>query len=140
MRTRLLACTVLAAVGMASCGDDDPPTCHFADPSDGGGCPLLFDMTLAMPGDPIDGDSWGTFAQGFLRDYCTCCHSTVKTGTDRNGAPLGYDWDDEATVRMHLEDIRGAAAGFNFMPPPNAPQPPCEDRMRIARWVDAAAP
>ena len=100
------------------------------------GCPS-YTAPLAKPGDPIDGDTWATFAQGFFAGYCTSCHST--TATNRNGAPAGYDWDDEASVRAHLAMIRDAVGVGNYMPP-LAPLPACDARARLVRWIDADAP
>jgi hypothetical protein len=100
------------------------------------GCPPQT-APLAKPGDPIDGDTWATFAQGFFASYCTTCHSS--TATNRQGAPAGYNWDDETSVRAHLAMIRDAVGVGNYMPP-IAPTPSCEMRARIVRWIDADAP
>lgn len=102
------------------------------------GCPSLVDQQ-ATPGDPIDGDTWDTYAQGFFAMWCTRCHATANAGDARNGAPDGYNWDDPASVRTHLSEIRKAVGVVNFMPF-NPPDPSCADRQRIVRWIDAAAP
>ena len=95
------------------------------------------DDPVAKPGDNIGGDTYTTYARGFFTMWCTRCHST--TATDRMGAPIGYDWDDETAVRAHLAEIRTAVGVQNFMPftPPN---PSCDERKRLVRWIDAAAP
>lgn len=100
------------------------------------GCPQLM-TPLAQPGDPIGGDSWNSFAKGSFAMWCTRCHST--TAADRQGAPVGYDWDNLAAVRNYLPLIRTAVGVSNFMPP-TAPLPSCSDRSRLVRWIDAAAP
>lgn len=100
------------------------------------GCPP-HPTPLAQPGDPIGGDTWATFAQGFFASYCTTCHAT--TAVNRNGAPVGYDWDDEASVRAHLAMIRDAVGVGNYMPPV-APAPSCDERARLVRWIDGGAP
>ncbi|MGZ3429218.1 MAG: hypothetical protein ACXVCV_21350, partial [Polyangia bacterium] len=94
---------------------------------------------VTTPDGGADGDTWASYAQGFFATYCTRCHATTVTGAARNGAPAGYDWDDEATVRAHLADIRMAVGVFNVMPfaPPD---PSCAERRRIVRWIDADAP
>lgn len=129
-----LAILVAAALA-ASCGDDAaaPPDARIVN-----GCPAL-EEPQASPGDPIDGDTWDTFAMDFFATWCTRCHSTTLDGPDRNGAPLGYNWDDEASVRDHLDEIRAAVGVANFMPF-TPPDPSCADRQRIVRWIDADAP
>lgn len=100
------------------------------------GCPPLPDPQ-AQPGDPIGGDTWATFAQGFFASYCTSCHSS--TATNRNGAPVGYDWDVESSVQAHAGMIRDAVGVSIFMPPGN-PMPTCDERKRLVRWIDAGLP
>lgn len=137
MRTHLAI--LLTAALAAGCGDDaaapdsGPPDARIVN-----GCPAL-EEPQASPGDPIDGDTWVTFAMDFFATHCTRCHSSTRVGGDRNGAPVGFDWDIEATVRDHLDEIRNAVGVLNFMPflPPD---PTCAERQRIVRWIDAAAP
>lgn len=136
MRTRI---AILLAALAASCGDDGaapdagPPDARIVN-----GCPAL-EEPQAMPGDPIDGDTWATFAMDFFATWCTRCHSETLAGGDRNGAPVGYDWDVEATVRSFLPEIRNAVGVVNFMPF-TPPDPSCAERQRIVRWIDADAP
>lgn len=131
----LLVCA-LAGCGLAGCGDDASPAEDAGDPEI---CDELRDP-LAQPGDPIDGDTYQTFAQPFLASYCIRCHDSALTTFEmRGGAPAGYDWDQEDIVRTHLTEIRSAVGVTNFMPF-NAPFPSCEERARLVRWIDAAAP
>jgi uncharacterized membrane protein len=111
-------------------GRDGPPLIN--------GCPSL-STPQANPGDPIDGDTFASFAAPLLTTYCTRCHSTTLTGAARNGAPIGFDWNDEASVRLHLAEMRNAIGVVNFMPP-SAPLPSCDERQRLVRWIDADAP
>ena len=61
----------------AGCGDDTAgPRSDAGDGSDGGACPELVDP-VASPGDPIDGDTWDTYARETLATYCTRCHGTL---------------------------------------------------------------
>jgi uncharacterized membrane protein len=93
----------------------------------------------ATPDGGAGGDTWGSYASGFFTMYCTRCHATTLSGAARNGAPDGYNWDDEATVSAHLAEIRDAVGVENFMPF-NPPDPTCAERKRIVRWIDADAP
>jgi cytochrome c5 len=102
------------------------------------GCPPLT-TPLATPDGGAGGDTWSSYASGFFTMYCTRCHSSALSGAARNGAPDGYNWDDEAAVRARLVMIRDAVGVSNVMPP-SAPTPPCDQRRRIVRWIDADAP
>jgi len=137
--TRFVLATVL---GVAACGGDDGtsilPDATGMDVPLRNGCPQLLDP-LAMPGDPIDGDTFRSFARGFFREYCIRCHSTTRTGDERNGAPEGRNWDDESSVRAALELIRFWVGEINTMPI-GEPRPTCEERARMVRWIDAGAP
>lgn len=133
--------TVLLIVGLGAClgacGDDGPPL--EPDARIVKGCPVL-EEPQAAPGDPIDGDTWDTFAMGFFADNCTRCHSSTLVGSvDRQGAPDDYNWDVEATVRLHLPEIRNVVGVTMFMPflPPD---PTCDERQQLVRWIDADAP
>ena len=102
------------------------------------GCAALT-SPVAAPGDDIGGDTWATYAQGFFAQWCTRCHSSTLTGNARNGAPDGYNWDQQASVKSHGTMIR-AEVGANDEMPLNAPFPTCADRLRISKWLDAGQP
>lgn len=128
---------LLAAwVAAAGCNGGGPG------PGDAGlinGCPSL-EEPLASPGDPIDGDDWEGFAQGFFESYCTRCHhSSLPEGEARSFSPVGLDFDQPAIVRESAADIRNLVGVFNAMPP-DEPMPSCEERRRIVRWIDADTP
>jgi hypothetical protein len=132
-----LACVV------GGCGDNAMTTSDMA--VAGGdmtllanGCPPL-NAPLTTPDGGAGGDTWANYAQGFFAMYCTRCHASTLSGDARNGAPVGYDWDVEAAVRARLDFIRTAVGVGNFMPPTD-PKPSCDERRRIVRWIDAAAP
>lgn len=132
---RVLA--VVVAIGVLGCGDDGG-----SGDGDAGelinGCPP-HRTPLAQPGEPIDGDTYASFAMPLFQSFCVRCHATTVTGDDRNGAPVDYDWDDETSVRAHLAEIRNAIGVLNFMPL-TPPAPSCDQRRRMVRWIDAAAP
>ncbi len=137
MSARVLAAALFV---FAACGGDDAPATDAAPPDAeiNNGCEALR-APQAEPGDPIGGDTYVTYAMGFFAQHCTRCHDSTRIGTDRNGAPPGYNWDVEASVREHLADIRNAVGVFNFMPF-TPPDPTCAERQRIVRWIDADAP
>ena len=103
------------------------------------GCPV-FTAPVDRPDAAAGDDTWAGFAQGFFRMWCERCHATARvTPEDRMGAPTGYDWNDEASVRRELARIRSAVGVENYMPltPPN---PSCDERRRLIRWIDIGAP
>ena len=102
------------------------------------GCAALT-SPVASPGDDIGGDTWATYAQGFFASYCTRCHSSTLTGNARNGAPDGYNWDQQASVKTHGAMIR-MEVGANDEMPVSMPFPSCEERLRISKWLDAGQP
>lgn len=102
------------------------------------GCPTYPDP-VAVPADAPGQDTWDAFAQTFFVTYCTRCHSTENVGDERNFAPEGLNWNDEASVRANLSRIRNAIGVGNFMPP-SAPTPSCDERLRLVRWIDLGAP
>jgi hypothetical protein len=132
-RTLLLGAFVVAACGNGE-GGGDPPDARIIN-----GCPSLA-SPQASPGDPIGGDTYASFAMGFFEGFCTRCHASTLQGDDRNGAPVGYDWDVEATIRDHLPEIRNMVGVQNFMPLDPPPEPTCAERQRLVRWIDADAP
>lgn len=138
MKTAAAAAAVLALA--AACGDDGgaAPIDAPIDAELVNGCPTWREP-LAQPGDPIEGDTYETFAMPVFQAYCVRCHSSTRTGGDRNGAPIDYDWDEEETVRAHMAEMRNAIGVLNFMPPSD-PKPTCDERRRMVRWIDANNP
>jgi hypothetical protein len=145
MIVRLLGLFYVLLVG--ACTDDGPgPAGPRPDAGTSGdaavirnGCRVLRDP-VAQPGDEIDGDTFQTYAKGFFETYCVRCHSTTNTTPEeRNDAPEGRNWDDEASVRMYLEEIRLWVGQYNAMPLDD-PKPSCDERRRLVRWIDAEAP
>jgi mono/diheme cytochrome c family protein len=57
---------------------------------------------------PTDPPTYATFGQQFFSDYCTGCHSS--TAMSRHGAPGDQNYDTEAQIRAHADDIDSEAA------------------------------
>lgn len=135
--------TPFALAALAACTSSATPTDAGSDLADAAAlCPAL-SQPVAMPGDPIGGDTFQSFAKPFFATWCTRCHSQSLAPTDagdpRNGAPVGLDWDVEASVRLHLADIRHDVGVSHYMPF-NDPKPTCAERFELIRWIDAGAP
>lgn len=124
-RLLLLACL---ALGAGSCADDTDE-------------PVTPD-TSACAQSKLRYDGFG---EEFFGAYCTICHSSTLKGRDRNGAPVGYNWDQIESVREHSAEIDEVAAAGpaevnDFMPPGQYPAPTVEERLDLGEWLACGAP
>lgn len=154
----VFAPSVLAEGTLAACGGDGnrcaPYDGGFPDVDAGEAC--RFPCPVSSPAQGADGDTYTSFASGFFGTYCTRCHATSRTqncfipgATCRFGSPPDHNWDNPASIRSYLGKIRAVVAVGDqlTMPPdlpvtpnPSMPAPTCDERFRIARWIDAGAP
>ena len=84
--------------------------------------------------------TYADFGQTFFQSYCLECHSTTKTGTARQSAPVTIDFDTQALVRMHTSNIdRLAAFGPDAkntqMPVAGKPKPSNEERELLGEYI-----
>ena len=96
--------------------------------------------------------TWDNFGQKFMADYCTACHSSALSHSQRNGAPLYHDFDSLLGVLEVVDHIDeqtgyGPDAKNNFMPPDRCPstvgggldtncmKPTVEERTKLATWL-----
>ena len=71
----------------------------------------------------------GQLRAGLLRDLLHALPLVDTLGQRRNGAPDGYNWDDETSVNAHIAShIRDAVGVDNFMPFNPPPEPTCAER------------
>lgn len=73
--------------------------------------------------------TWDNFGQKFMTDYCTWCHASTLTHSERNGAPLFHDFDTligVLEVADHIDEYAGSgpAAHNSAMPTPQCPSVP----------------
>jgi hypothetical protein len=115
MRNVFFLCALLTACGKGETTIDERPC-----PS--GGTALTYE----------------NFGRTFLDQYCQVCHG--KAGTDRNGAPSGYDFRDVESVRSLKDRIFARAAADNTSMPPGPDDPPRDERERLAEWLACGAP
>lgn len=121
------------ALGVFGCSDGDPPPSTVkSGAATGATCP---------PNSTLTYDSW---ALEFFDNYCLRCHSKELGQGQRNGAPLGYNWDDIDSVREHITEIDLMAAAsssvVNTTMPLNPPDPPTSERRRLGEWLACGAP
>jgi len=80
--------------------------------------------------DPDPGTlTWDNFGMQFMADYCTSCHSSTLSHSQRNGAPLYHDYDSLLGVLEipdHIDQYAGSgpAATNTLMPPSRCPSVP----------------
>ena len=125
----LLALSLLAAlVGCGepaedAAGDDDDPV------------PLI-------EGRDCPDEAWVTyesFGSPFLSNWCTGCHSSGLEAPDRQGAPLGMDFDTLAGARAHAVRIYARAGDANATMPP-ASGPHADERELLGDWLACGMP
>lgn len=83
--------------------------------------------------------TWETFGEGYLRSWCTGCHHSQLEPADREGAPVGLDFDDHDIVLDTLARIAARATGeVPTMPPVGGAD--ARERARFERWLACEAP
>jgi uncharacterized membrane protein len=88
--------------------------------------------------------NWDTFGERFFADYCTRCHSSERTGAQRQGAPNDHNFDRVELVRAEIEHTDEAAAAgpdaVNTSMPIGGPTPTDEERRKLGEWLACGAP
>lgn len=83
--------------------------------------------------------TYESFGKPFMEAYCTRCHSSAKTGSARQGAPEGHDFDTLGGILVVAEHIdENAAAGpaaMNTEMPPTDPKPSEQERRDLGEWL-----
>jgi uncharacterized membrane protein len=69
---------------------------------------------------------------------CTNCHDSSLGFESRNGAPLGYDFDEYETASSEAPEIK-IAVEQGYMPPPGYTISE-EQKAQVISWVDCGAP
>lgn len=125
-----LLCTSLALTACGGGDDDDEPML-----SSGSTCPDGSTLT------------YDNFGKEFADTYCVGCHSSeLTTPVERTGAPLGYDFDTVAGIRVVLEEVDEVAASGptqtnTAMPPTGITPTPSEaERADLGEWLACGAP
>lgn len=105
----------------------------------------------ALPPCPPDNPlTYRSFGDGFLRTWCTGCHSSTLAASDRQDAPLGVDFDRAALYKPHARDIydRAVLEAHAAATDPSAsasPMPPAgivpeADLRRLGQWIACGSP
>ena len=80
------------------------------------------------------------FAAQFFQTYCQRCHSEAIVGMQRQGAPLGLNFDNVDSIRSLKEIIWNIAADSHTIMPPAAPVPTPDERRQLGEWLACDAP
>ena len=88
--------------------------------------------------------TYQNFGQTFVSTYCTRCHNSALTGSDRKDAPKGVNFDTLEGIKAKADDIdkwAGASATVtNDSMPPDGEKPSVEDRRKLSEWLACGAP
>lgn len=92
-------------------------------------------------GDDIDCDAEPVpkFAEVTAFAKCTSCHSSTLSGTARQAAPEGVDFDTAEAAAAHAESAK-ARVEDGTMPPAGLPQLTDEEEQQIIRWASCGSP
>ncbi len=85
--------------------------------------------------------TYASFGQQFFATYCTGCHS--RDAANRHGAPGDQNYDTEADIKQHLDDIdteaaAGPKARNTDMPDMSGPvrmQPTTAEREQLGQFL-----
>lgn len=123
----------LATIGceIAETADDSPPVRNPSDP--------LVERLDQRPCPKQSQLSYEAFGGPFIITWCNGCHASGLPDAERQGAPLGIDFDDVAAVRLHAARIWARSADHNVtMPPVGGPE--LEERELLGDWLACNAP
>ena len=105
---------LLLSLGASSCADDElPPECDRS--------PLTY----------------ATFGGPFLISWCRGCHGAQLEAPDRQGAPLGVDFEGRADAVRWARRIQARVLDAT-MPPAGGPSE--QERLMLGQWLACGAP
>jgi len=129
--------------GGAGAGGRTIPEKHYIND---GGAVLLPDgaiiyQSFATRPCPVDSAlQYEDFGAQFFQTYCRRCHSDANVGMQRQGAPVGLNFDDVDSIRSLKEIIWNIAADSHTIMPPAAPVPTHDERRQLGEWLACDAP
>lgn len=103
--------------------------------------------TLVCPSD--NALTYRSFGAGFLRTWCTGCHSSTLAADDRQDAPDGVDFDLAASLAEHAPSIydRAVVEGRKLETDPASASPmppagvvPAAELRRLEQWIACGTP
>lgn len=133
----LRAAVLVLAAAAAACGSDDEST----DLGEGGAPPVDTEYET-FDERPCPDDSYlsfESFGGPFLITWCNGCHAVGLPEAERQGAPLGVDFDDIGLIRAQAERIWARSGDHNLTMPPVA-GPEDDERAMLGEWLACGAP
>jgi hypothetical protein len=135
MNTKLGSALVLLLASLfAACGggDDDGD-----DGDDGDGA---MNVTLSSGSECTDTSlTYDNFGAELLESYCTRCHSSGLSGTQRGGAPQSVNFDTLASAKKvgpFTIDKKAVVVGDDGpVMPPDGSKPSAEERGQLGIWL-----
>ncbi len=131
------ALAIAVAVAATACVAEDE-----SEPDGEGGAPAEQTPYTSFDERPCPDESYLTFESfggPFLISWCSGCHAAGLPEEERQGAPLGIDFDDIEQVRARAERIWARSGDHNVtMPPVGGPE--MEERALLAEWLACGAP
>lgn len=109
---------VVLAMALAACGGGE-----------GGKPPTIDCSTVTVP----------SYAAVELWPLCTSCHSSTSTGTDREMAPVGVNFDTYAAAKAQAASA-AAQVNAGIMPPMTALQPSAAQKAQLYAWALCGTP
>lgn len=103
------------------------------------GCGGKADDSGASCSDRVPALNWTNFGEALFTSHCTGCHHALNPEVDREGAPLGVDFDTWQGVTEHLDLIEARTVPEDGGMPPAGPLS-AEDRAMLAEWISCGAP
>jgi hypothetical protein len=83
--------------------------------------------------------SFEGFGGPFLISWCNGCHASGLPEAERQGAPVGIDFDDIELIRAQAERIWARSGDHNLtMPPVGGPED--DERTMLGEWLACGAP
>lgn len=105
---------------------------------------------VALPACPQDNAlTYRSFGAGFLRTWCTGCHSSTLADSERQDAPgdVNFDRPDSYKQQAQLVYERAVLEGHKFADDPNSASPmppaglvPAADLRRLGQWIACGSP
>lgn len=105
---------------------------------------VAFGAACGTKSDPVDANgettpvTFDADVEPILTARCTGCHSSALTGSERNGAPAGLNWDDYASAAAHSERIYLRCNAGTM--PPNGPKLTDDEISVLLAWDTQGAP
>lgn len=93
--------------------------------------------------------TYRSFGAGFLRTWCTGCHSSTLAASERQDAPddVNFDRPDFYKLQEKLVYERAVLEGHKFAADPATASPmppaglvPSEDLRRLGQWISCGSP